>query len=516
MTRQTAFLVLVSGFLLGLAQGCDIEHEGVAPARGKLYFPTALAISAQEGGDPARYLFVANSNFDLAYNSGSVQVFDLDDLDERVADCEAAKGCVADCGADGGQCAAACDAEDEGCVPGCEAKEKACVEACAEEQKCVIPTQDVQQGEVLIGSFAVGMAVSASGERVYVATRSETAVTFIDVAQGEDGGNILDCGQGSGRRCDGDHVRGNRKEDSVGGDIEMPDEPVGLIAGRVTDFDASAAEADDYVMVAHRVGAVSLFLDGPGEAGGPKLVDVLDEALRERITGIDMDSRTGYAYLTSTDISNAIQPKALDRVGVDFEGDDSFLFTAGPLWLTGVSNDRDTRDVAFAPDRLPGKALVVARVPSSLVITDTATDRSDVNWTTAAVVTEVGSGASRITVGRIGDNEKLFAFVSCFNSRELFVIDTELGEPVGVARGFSGPFDVALDRWRERLYVADFRSSTIRIVDLRPVVCIPDDIDTPCDQAAAEGAALPCRCLQNRELAITATLGEPNLPSELI
>lgn len=467
MVRQSTALLLVFGLFLPLASGCNIDHPGEAPPRGKLYFPTALAISAQEPGQPARHLFVVNSNFDLAFNAGSLQVFDLEELDGRIAGCTAS-------------------------------------------EECIVPASEVMADEVLVGSFGVGLAISASGTRIYLATRGDPALTYIDVEPepGDDG--LLDCGQAPGRRCDDDHVRSSQ------GDLEMPPEPVGLIAGPMNDFDDEADAADQYVMVAHRVGAVSLFRDSSLRDDGPELLGLL-EGIRERLTGIGFDPHTALAYLTSWDLSNTIQAKALDRVGLSFAGQDTFAYDAGPLWLTGISYDRDTREVAFAPEDLPGKALVVARVPSSLIIADTTASRSDASWTTASVVTEVGSGASRVAVGRIGADGKLFAFVSCFNSRELFVIDTGLGEPVAVLRGFSGPFDLALDRWRERLYVADFRSSTIRVVDLRPLVCDPDDADTACDAVApASGSGLPCRCLQSREPGITATLGEPSLPTELI
>ena len=463
--------------LLASAAGCNLDHPGEAPELGKLYFPTAVAISAGQQGHPARYLFVANSNFDLAYNAGSLQAFDLEALDERIAGCDA--------------------------------------------EPCTIPNADLLRGEVRIGSYATGITVSATGDRIYVPTRSNSALTWIDLRpqRGDDG--ILDCGQGGDLWCDNDHVRDERTLTIDRGDedeqrVAVPVEPVGAITGPMSDFDSEAGDGEHYVMVAYRIGAVSLYLDGPGRAVGPKLIGVLD-GIRERIAGIAYDPVTAFAYLTSSDVSGVIQAKALDRIGVRYAGEHSVIYDAGPVWLTGVSFDRDTRDLDFDAESLPGKALVVARVPSSLIVAETEPDRGDLNWTTASAVVEVGSGASRVAVGRIGGNHKLFAFVSCFSSRELFVVDIRLGEPVAVVRGFSGPFDLVLDRWRQRLYLADFRSSTIRIVDLRPLVCDPDDEDTACDSAvAASGAELPCRCLDDRELRITATVGEPNLPTELL
>ena len=62
-----------------------------------------------------------------------------------------------------------------------------------------------------------------------------------------------------------------------------------------------------------------------------------------------------------------------------------------------------------------------------------------------------------------------------------------------VIPNFSGPFDVALDSARKLLYVSDFRSSVIRIVDLSPLT----------DPSAKEGAR------------VIATLGSPRVIQEL-
>jgi hypothetical protein len=106
-------------------------------------------------------------------------------------------------------------------------------------------------------------------------------------------------------------------------------------------------------------------------------------------------------------------------------------------------------------------------------------------------------------IGRIGNDPRRFAFVSCYNSREFYVIDLDLREPVAVVHGFSGPFELVLDRWRERIYVADFRSSVIRIVDLSPISCGGGD-DGTCDESTVG------------ETRIIATLGVPRPPEELL
>jgi sugar lactone lactonase YvrE len=83
--------------------------------------------------------------------------------------------------------------------------------------------------------------------------------------------------------------------------------------------------------------------------------------------------------------------------------------------------------------------------------------------------------------------------VACFDARELFVIDLITMLPRSVVPNLSGPYEIALDEQRQLLYVADFRSSVIRIVDLSPI-------------AAGDGEA---------PVQVVATLGEPQVLQEL-
>src|SRR4051812_80485 len=62
--------LLGAGMVLG--GGCYVSNAGFPPPTHSFYFPTGLAVS------PGRTaLYVANSDFDLQYNGGTVQVLDL-------------------------------------------------------------------------------------------------------------------------------------------------------------------------------------------------------------------------------------------------------------------------------------------------------------------------------------------------------------------------------------------------------------------------------------------------------
>src|SRR5262245_30340106 len=109
-------LLLLAWFVLACA--CNLDNLGDPPPEADIYLPTGLAISAQTVDSPPRYLYVVNSNYDLRYNGGSIQAFDLERLDEAVGRCK---------------------------EPGA---------------SCVIATRDILADEVLVSSLATSLGLS--------------------------------------------------------------------------------------------------------------------------------------------------------------------------------------------------------------------------------------------------------------------------------------------------------------------------------------------------------------------
>jgi hypothetical protein len=168
--------------------------------------------------------------------------------------------------------------------------------------------------------------------------------------------------------------------------------------------------------------------------------------------------------------------------------------------LVGVDNSTDTQDVLFVPAFAPAgaalaepRALVLSQRPDSLLVVDVHPDRN-AQVTAARVLRTivVGTAPTRLSYGVI-DGRPL-AVVACFGAREIVVVDLATLHVRSVVPNLSGPFEVTLDAPRKRLYVADFRSSVIRIVDLSPVV------DGDGDRAAR----------------VAATLGKPQILQELL
>src|SRR3990170_3069866 len=64
-------------FALAALAACTASSAQVAPPRHDSYYPTALAVSPD-----GRWLFVLSANSDLRYDSGTLQVLDLEQVDQ--------------------------------------------------------------------------------------------------------------------------------------------------------------------------------------------------------------------------------------------------------------------------------------------------------------------------------------------------------------------------------------------------------------------------------------------------
>jgi hypothetical protein len=165
----------------------------------------------------------------------------------------------------------------------------------------------------------------------------------------------------------------------------------------------------------------------------------------------------------------------IGRVGiaVDARSELSFLYDVGDLVVNGLNTGEDTRDVYF--DTLPDGsrlAYLLTRSPEALAIIDL--DRSTASRLFVRDLVSLGFGPSRLTVadipvGETGETRRL-VFVTCFDSRDVWIVDPLAAEVVTVARTLSGPYQLAVDPTRRRMYVGDFRSSVVWVVTLEPLV----------------------------------------------
>lgn len=258
------------------AIGCFKPDDGREPPLERVYFPTGIALSPD-----GNRLYIANSDWDLQFNAGSVQAYDAARLRERLP-----RYCDADADCAGRE---RCDLETSADSNGVErAATHWCVDAVANDPCAGLGLQTTAQrstspglcspldnadpelllGSVNVGAFATDLvyrANPAGGGRLFVPVRSDATLHWIDVAV--PGRSELDCGQGPSGKCDEDHRRGDTlAEATIDGD-ELPIEPFGI----------DASEDGTAVVVTHQTeGRVSLFInDWQRPLDGPRLSYVM-------------------------------------------------------------------------------------------------------------------------------------------------------------------------------------------------------------------------------------------------
>jgi hypothetical protein len=433
--------------LLGLqfAGACNLDNVGDPPPDADIYFPTGLFLSGQSEDSAARFLYVLNSNFDLRYNRGSVQVFDLDALDARLGECAS---------------------------PGL---------------NCQVPATDLVVDEVLVPSLGTAYSVSPDRRRLYLTSRTDQSLLYIDLDENADGEAVLQCDE-SERRCSDDRRRGADTAENARGAL-FPAEPVSIVtfpaATAAPSLDAENTPGD-FVLVAHRWGQVSLFHDSG--TGGPKLLQVLAQLPLEP-TGIEFDPGTHLAYMslyarTAANGSSRLLSRLALNVEVSPSGslDASYLYDVGTVVIDGVAPQRSTRALRMNPAR-QGQLLVTGERPASLLFVNVGTsdDPGALAAPTLAAqeIVTVGDGPMRMAYGKIGDREIIA--VSCFDAKQLYLVDAVRSTVVSVIHNLNGPFDVGIDSTRRRLYLSDFRASNVLVVDLSPLanVGMGERTDTP-------------------------------------
>lgn len=235
----SAALVLAASGLVGLG-GCFAVAEGVPPPLDAFYYPTGLVVS------PGRTaLYVANSDFDLQYNGGTVLALDLvklradtDKLRQAILDAAASSASSGDPTAEACRTLGVGRNDNTTLYPG----------PCAP-----VDLAPYRQGgkAVTIGAFASDAVIAVKpnpcadgrGARLFVPVRGDPSVTYFDItddreitcngaplpAESPCGGAIcLECGAtSSGGRCSRDFLVGRDPSDSQR-ELTLPVEPFGI------------------------------------------------------------------------------------------------------------------------------------------------------------------------------------------------------------------------------------------------------------------------------------------------
>jgi Cys-rich repeat protein len=491
--------------------GCFRPDDGREPPLDRIYFPTGIALSPD-----GNRLYLANSDWDLQFNAGSIQVYDAGRLRALLP-----RQCGADSDCASGERCDATPSLDPGGVE--RAPTYWCIEANSTTPPCgelgfqavadrstspgLCSPFDNRDPELLLGSVSVGAFATdliyrenpAGGGRLFVPVRSDATLHWADVA-GDLAGNgqlELDCGQGTSRECDAHHRNGDGANEASPSGDELPIEPFGV----------DATPDGTAIVVTHQTeGRVSLFVNDWGAPlDGPRLSYIL-EGLPLRpvfvsaipipeIARLDLEStpRTlgyrpgfwlgfrGTPFIQLLRYYDAVDaPDGLPFLETAFA---DRLTTTQQSDIRGMAVDASTRSACetnCGDDRVclascAGIALDVFMsnsVPATLMVGHSTSTRragvpNDRLQITDAIA--VDSGPSRTIVGHItnerGELERR-VFLTSFDSRSVTIFNPDAGTIEARVPTGRGPAALAIDSAHAVGYVAHFTDSYVGIIDL--------------------------------------------------
>ena len=497
---------------------CNLHNPGVSPPSAVLSFPSALALSREP---MPRLLYVANSNFDLRYNAGSLQSYNLDALDRVLAsnrcrsygklpagdagsrpfDDNTNYGMLglldagpSDAGADdagglvladdaGGLVLADAGSLDAGkgrvgapiVLPGdydltskygnaqgflCDGRDPAGYEGCCIDTG---PELDaIRQSSFEIDSFAVGVAVSPSNDRVYVPVSSRNQLLYFDVVNDQlaCGDETTRCRRGPGLKS-ADHV----PYDNFPGSLSAM--TVGTLSDLIPPAAANGLVLDaTYVATTHDLGGFGLFVE-ERDSAGTSSAPILDGVLRnlgQRPRSVLADPVRHVLYVASAGesyisrIALRVNPTVPGELGLR-----ATPYESSRIAVSGVSQAGDLRDMTFDPNNHDRLYVLIRGTQESVGFLDLDPTLK----TNARLVDSVRIGAGPSKLALMVQDGRTFLLVTCYDSKSIYIIDAAERALVAVVRSLSGPFTMAYDTSRKLLHVADFRSSVLRVVDLK-------------------------------------------------
>jgi DNA-binding beta-propeller fold protein YncE len=439
--------------MLGLVvAGCTADAAETKPRKDELFFPTGIAVSPDE-----EVAFVVNANSELRWDSGSVMVLNLDQVQKVVEEWNTMRIIPSgDLDMDGngvydedGNEIKAPDRhigdETDDCIQD---------PAYSETLECDEVQFFNQVAAINIGNFATDISIQDRGAgnlRLFVPTRGDPSITWANWD-----GNELTCVE-----CDR-----TRKyvlsflfnDDTLPG---IPEEP----------YNVYADSAGQYAMVTHlTTGAVTL-IDSPRDSDAVQVTDVLqgifggDQNGIRGATGVVGSPSSGIVYVSSR-TEDRIQTFTVGRPA---NGEAPYLLPGKWFFLDSVGTfaggSSDTRGMTFSADAK--RLYLVNRRPATLQVVDTDVTPTGVPRDELVGATDICRQASTVAVSGTGADER--AYVTCFQDGQLYVVDPSSGVYVeDILLSGRGPYAVAAARSRNLLFITNFLEDTIAVVDIAP------------------------------------------------
>jgi hypothetical protein len=508
----------LSGLLLApalLSSGCYSAGDGVAPPDDRIYFPVGLALV-----NDSRHLLVANSDFDLQFNAGTLNVLSVENLVPLVMrpcasnadcadfegrpECDTSIGLCSDQPSGGNPCGTLSDLplEKQVLTPGrCSYIDTAKPSSAG----------DVLVSKVQIGAFATdvvfrqkpGFLPEEHGPeevagRAFVPVRGDATLHWVDVT----GAGKLQCGQSQdGGACDDLHRAGNHTEEnsrklrlnhepyavdaSPGGEaVLVTNQNTGTVSLFVNDWNPSVGLSLQFALTGlplRPVGVAALptpaYAASHDDAYPPGfLVTYRDAAVVDLIRYYDDENgnRGGgqfarpYAARTNSIGIN------INSVGTDSRGiavDATARRSAERACPAGDS------ECLVAASATPLDVFVANRSPATLLVGRTAPFRNALESTEVPNFYDsiaLTLGPSRVVVGNVvvgteATGEPVLerrVFVVCFDSHRIFIYDPRSRRFESEIMTGRGPHALAVDEKRGWLFIGHFTDSYISVVSL--------------------------------------------------
>lgn len=477
-----------------LLSGCFGPGEGVEVPKDQIYFPVGLSLSLDARGDAGPdLLFVVSSDFDLQYNGGAVQSYDLDALSAVLP-----RRCVVKADCDGAPQGGFCQrggmcAMDEDATP-CPGEERSDADRLLFPGRCA-PITQAPFDSVKIGAFATDSLIrerpsgtpSGAPERLFIPVRGDSTLHWIDIS--EDG--KFECGQAgsSDHACNDQHRAGDDASESKRG-ITLNAEPFALDAD---------ARGDTIVVTNQTTGTAALFLNDAWDQTGPRLAfELASSSIPSRPVGIAAvpvaSDDPGAADTFLMTFRNSAQVRlfryASDGSGVSAPANEPrpYLVDGGSVGIDANSSGSDSRGIAIdasarqaaeqrcaddeckaAAALVPLDVYVANRSPSSLLIGRTRPPQEYPYFYQTVPLT---TGPSRVVVGQVktpgsgGEVTETRVFVTCFESRRIFVYDPQRSRIETEILTGRGPHALTVDTERGLLYVGHFTDSYVGVYSL--------------------------------------------------
>ena len=424
-SNQSAMRFLGALFVPLLLAGCPADGSDVRPPRNSFYFPSALQVTPDE-----QSVIVANSNFDLRYDSATLQLLDVQQIVAIASDWKSGT-----------------NAEPDGCEVATD------INGVLQCDESSVLSSSIAR----IGNFASGIAIQSlsSGDyRLYIAVRGDPSITWVDYLTSE---KTITCSSGSSTfpLCDRDHqMLFFRGQSNIGSLFPEP-------------FQMHIDSTNGFGVITHLSSdAISVF-DAPTDGNSPQLADAVTGIFgigaaggSVGIAGRPSSTDPAPIYVTSQSDSQ-VQTLVVTR---DLSSNPTAI-VGEPFFLgAGTGESDDARAIRFRADG--ERAYILNRSPNLLHILDTSLDETLTPKNELIGAIEICPNATGIASADFTGIERIF--VTCFAAGEVWILDPLSQQFVAAVPVGRGPSSLSLATNAGLLFVSNAQENTVAVVDVDP------------------------------------------------